>query len=430
MKIVKNPPSSEWAQYASREAVKDTELSAKVAQIIRSVRERGDTALVEYAQKFDGAVPETWKLSIAERDSQAAQVSEELSVAIDQAIANITCFHSTQCGAEQSAETMPGITCFRRAIPFQRVGLYVPAGTAPLFSSLLMLAIPAKLAGVDEIVVCTPGGQGRLINPAIALCAQKLGITEIYRIGGAQAIAALAFGTESVRAVDLIGGPGNQFVTEAKVQVTQQGVGIDMPAGPSEVLVVADGGANPRFVAADLLAQAEHGIDSNVVLVTDDASLLSRVEAEVESQLKNLPRGAIAEVVMQRAYAMIFNDLTVGLEFSNRYGPEHLILSVRNPDSVVDLVRNAGSVFIGDWAAEAVGDYASGTNHVLPTGGWVRSRSGVSVDTFVRKVTFQKLERSGLLAIGSTVIEMARAEGLEAHAQAVVVRMEKGDVSW
>jgi histidinol dehydrogenase len=295
---------------------------------------------------------------------------------------------------------------------------------------MLMLAIPARLAGVEEIVVCTPGGQGRLIDPAIALCAQKLGITEIYRIGGAQAIAALAFGTESVTAVDLIGGPGNRFVTEAKVQVAQQGVGIDMPAGPSEVLVVADAGANPRFVAADLLAQAEHGVDSNVVLVTDDFSFASRVEAEVESQLENLPRRAIAEVVMRRACAMIFRDLSVGLEFSNLYGPEHLILSVRNPDALVELVRNAGSVFIGDWAAEAVGDYASGTNHVLPTGGWVRSRSGVSVDTFVRKVTFQKLERDGLIAIGPAVIEMARAEGLEAHAQAVVLRMEKGGMSW
>jgi histidinol dehydrogenase len=292
-----------------------------------------------------------------------------------------------------------------------------------------MLAIPATLAGVQEIVVCTPGGQERSINPAIALCAQKLGITEIYRIGGAQAIAALAFGTESVKAVDFIGGPGNQFVTEAKVQVAQQGVGIDMPAGPSEVLVIADAGSNPRFVAADLLAQAEHGVDSNVVLVTDDASLPSRVEEEIASQLKDLPRRALAEVVMQRSFAMIFNDLKVGLEFSNLYGPEHLVLSVRNPDSLVELVRNAGSVFVGDWAAEAVGDYASGTNHVLPTGGWVRSRSGVSVDTFVRKVTFQKLDRSGLFAIGPTVIEMARAEGLEAHAQAVVVRMGKGGQS-
>jgi histidinol dehydrogenase len=425
MKTIVNPPRSEWVKYTQRETLKDQALSEKVAQIILNVRERGDAALAEYAQRFDGGVPETWRLSLAERDSQAAKVPDALRAAIDQAIANITCFHSTQCAAEQSAETMPGVTCYRRAVPFKRAGLYVPAGTAPLFSSLLMLAIPAKLAGVEEIVVCTPGGSSRLIDPAIALCAQRLGITEMYRIGGAQAIAALAFGTLSVQAVEIIGGPGNQYVTEAKIQVAQERVAIDMPAGPSEVLVLADGGANPRFVAADLLAQAEHGVDSSVVLVTDDASLVAEVEREVLQQLEALPRRAIAQAVMDRAYAVIFDDCSVGLEFSDYYAPEHLILSVRNPEYLAERVRNAGSVFLGDWAAEAVGDYASGTNHVLPTSGWVRSRSGVSVDTFVRKVTFQKLTRAGLRAIGPIVVEMARAEGLEAHAQAVALRMRE-----
>jgi histidinol dehydrogenase len=292
-----------------------------------------------------------------------------------------------------------------------------------------MLVIPAKLAGVNEIVLATPGGKTATISPVIALCAQRLGIEEIYCIGGAQAIAALAYGTETIRKVVKICGPGNQWVTEAKVQVSAEGVSIEMPAGPSEALVIADSGANPRYVAADLLAQAEHGVDSQSVLVTTDEELIAQVEKELEAQLENLPRRAMAEQVMARALAVVLPSLTECVEFSNAYAPEHLLLSVEDADRYAPLVRNAGSVFLGYLAAESLGDYASGTNHVLPTNRFATALSGVSVDTFVKKVTFQRVTECGLSGLGPTVVTMARAEGLEAHAQAVLVRMTGSTVS-
>jgi histidinol dehydrogenase len=380
--------------------------------------------LRDFTARFDGAAPQNFALSIADRDSQAAQVSAELAAAIDVAIANISSFHATQLQEEIAVETAPGVVCFRKKIPIGRVAVYVPGGSAPLFSTLLMLVIPAKLAGVREIVLATPGGKTATIPPVIALCAQRLGIDEIYLMGGAQAIAALAYGTESIPRVDKICGPGNQFVTEAKVQVSSAGIPIDMPAGPSEALVIADSGANPRYVAADLLAQAEHGVDSQAVLVTTDRGLVRLVEEEIARQLERLPRKNIAEQVMARANAVVLPTVADAVAFSNVYAPEHLLLSVEDPERYVPLVQNAGSVFLGYFAAESLGDYASGTNHVLPTNRFATGLSGVSIDSFVKAVTFQRVDRRGLRGLGPTVVEMARAEGLEAHAQAVVVRME------
>jgi histidinol dehydrogenase len=304
------------------------------------------------------------------------------------------------------------------------VGIYIPAGTAPLFSTLLMLGVPAKVAGCREIVLSTPGGREATLNPAIAFCAQLLGIDEIYLVGGAQAVAALAYGTESIKPVSKICGPGNRYVTEAKLQVGAQGVAIDMPAGPSEVLVIADEGANPRCVAADLLAQAEHGPDSQVVLVACSHALVECVLEQVTLQTAQLPRQEVVREALEKSFALVVESIDEALEFANLYAPEHLILSVEEPERLVEKVTNAGSVFLGYWAAEALGDYASGTNHVLPTNAAARAYSGVSVDTFVKKVTFQSVSRGGLLELSDAVVTLARAEGLEAHAQAVVVRRE------
>lgn len=424
MKLFCNPDPVMWDSLSQRGGVDSAAVAELVKTIIDDVRRDGDRALREFTARFDGAVPREFTLSTEARDTQAALVSAELSAAIDVAIANISAFHTTQLQEEIAVETTPGVVCFRKKIPMERVGVYVPGGSAPLFSTLLMLVIPAKLAGVREIVLATPGGKTAAIPPVIALCAQRLGIDEIYVMGGAQAIAALAYGTESVRKVDKICGPGNQFVTAAKVQVSGAGIPIDMPAGPSEALVIADSGANPRHVAADLLAQAEHGVDSQAVLVTTDSELVKLVEEEIAIQLKRLPRRNIAEQVMARAIAVVLPTVEDAVAFSNVYAPEHLLLSVKDPEQYVPLVENAGSVFLGYFAAESLGDYASGTNHVLPTNRFANVLSGVSVDSFVKKVTFQKVSRFGLRGLGPTVVEMARAEGLEAHAQAVVVRME------
>lgn len=424
MKLVCNPERGMWESLSRRGGVDSTAVAELVRTIIDEVRRDGDRALRDFTARFDGAAPQNFALSIADRDSQAAQVSAELAAAIDVAIANISSFHATQLQEEIAVETAPGVVCFRKKIPIGRVAVYVPGGSAPLFSTLLMLVIPAKLAGVREIVLATPGGKTATIPPVIALCAQRLGIDEIYLMGGAQAIAALAYGTESIPRVDKICGPGNQFVTEAKVQVSSAGIPIDMPAGPSEALVIADSGANPRYVAADLLAQAEHGVDSQAVLVTTDRGLVRLVEEEIARQLEGLPRKNIAEQVMARANAVVLPTVADAVAFSNVYAPEHLLLSVEDPERYVPLVQNAGSVFLGYFAAESLGDYASGTNHVLPTNRFATGLSGVSIDSFVKAVTFQRVDRRGLRGLGPTVVEMARAEGLEAHAQAVVVRME------
>lgn len=422
MNIIENPGQELWKALCERRGCETSSVRSLVATIVADVKARGDAALREYTERFDKAAPDSFLCPPESVLKAAKAVSASLTQAIDSAISNISAFHRSQTGEEKSVETAPGIRCFRQRRAIERVGIYVPGGTAPLFSTLLMLAIPARLAGVRELVLVTPPTAEGSINPVIALCACRLQITEVYLMGGAQAIGALAYGTETIRAVDKICGPGNQFVTEAKVQVSSDGVAIDMPAGPSEVLVIADEGARPDYVAADLLAQAEHGVDSDVVLVALSRKFVEMVRARVAAQLETLPRASIAAQVMARSRAIVLGSIEDAIDFSNTYAPEHLMLGVTNAESYVARVMNAGSVFLGYMAAESLGDYASGTNHVLPTGRFVTTTSGVSVDTFVKKITFQSVSADGIASIGETVVEMARAEGLEAHARAVVVR--------
>ena len=427
MQIFRNPAPAEWPALQQRpQADSHADVLTRAAEIFDEVAQRGDAALRQYAAQYDGA-PDLADLRVSSEElaAGAAQVPAELQAAIRQARQNIEKFHAAQRPAEVEAvvETMPGVRCWRRSVPVQRVGLYVPGGSAPLFSTLLMLGIPARLAGCLEIVLCTPPGRGDgRIAPAILFAAQELGLTTIIKAGGAQAVAALTVGTATVPAVDKIFGPGNRYVTAAKQLAAQRGVAIDMPAGPSEVLVIADASANPAFVAADLLSQAEHGPDSQVVLLTDSEETLTGVLAELNQQLPQLPRAEIARQALAESRAILLPDTAAMLEFSNQYAPEHLILAVAVPEDLAGKVVNAGSVFMGHLTPEAVGDYASGTNHTLPTGGYARSYSGVSLDSFYKKITFQQLAPNGLAALAPVVEAMAAAEGLHAHAQAVALR--------
>ncbi len=427
MQIFRNPAFAEWPALQQRpQADSNAAVLARATEIFDDVARRGDDALRQYAAQYDGAPDLTdLRVSPEELAAGAAQVPAVLQAAIRQARQNIEKFHAAQHPAEVEAvvETMPGVRCWRRSVPVQRVGLYVPGGSAPLFSTLLMLGIPARLAGCQEIVLCTPPGRGDgRIAPAILFAAQELGLTTIIKAGGAQAVAALTVGTATVPAVDKIFGPGNRYVTAAKQLAAQRGVAIDMPAGPSEVLVIADGSANPAFVAADLLSQAEHGPDSQVVLLTDSEEILTGVLAELERQLPLLPRANIARQALAESRAILLPNAADMLTFSNQYAPEHLILAVAVPEDLAGKVVNAGSVFMGHFTPEAVGDYASGTNHTLPTGGYARSYSGVSLDSFYKKITFQQLAPNGLVALAPVVEAMAEAEGLQAHAQAVALR--------
>lgn len=423
--IFRYPARDSWKQLTRRPSGHNPAIRGRVSEILEGVRTRGDAALAEYCARFDGAVPAQHRLSPEDLRLAASLVSQDLRVAIDQAITNISIFHKAQRIVEPAIETMSGISCLRRAVPIERVGIYIPAGTAPLFSTLIMLGVPATLAGCREVVLVSPGGANAQINPAIALCAERLGIEEVYLLGGAQAIAALAYGTESIQPVCKIFGPGNAYVTEAKLQVAAQGVAIDLPAGPSEVLVIADESARPAWIAADLLAQAEHGPDSQVVLVTTSEQVLAEVLQELEQQLATLPREDTARKALTESRFILVHDLEEATQLSNLYAPEHLILSVQDPEALIEKITNAGSVFLGEWTPEALGDYASGTNHVLPTNGAARSYSGVSFDSFVKKITFQRATREGLTRIAPCVSTMARAEGLEAHARAVEIRRKK-----
>lgn len=427
MKTYKNPSRAEWARLSRRPVVKNSEVRSVVSTILGEVKSRGDAALKDFSLRFDGAIPSSLRVSKETRDLLASQVPPDLVDALVRATETISRFHVSQRTREPEVETVPGVVCFRRSVPIERVGIYIPGGTAPLFSTLLMLAIPAKLAGVREIVLCTPGGKHGALNEVIACAAQLLEIDEIYLAGGAQAIGALAYGTETIPAVHKVCGPGNSFVTEAKLQIAAEGIAIDMPAGPSEVLVIADSAADPRFVAADLLAQAEHGPDSQVVVVTTEEGLLDRVLVEVERQIAVLPRGGVASRALGESLGVVVTSIDEAIAFSNVYAPEHLILAVGEPERYISAITNAGSVFLGYFAAEALGDYASGTNHVLPTNGAARAISGVSLDTFVKKITFQTVTAEGLTRLASTVACMARAEGLDAHARAVLVRQEALD---
>jgi histidinol dehydrogenase len=386
----------------------------------------GDVALREYTARFHGAAIARFELSAEEFEAAAAAIPAELRIAIDDAIARITAYHAGGIPQAYSVETAEGVRCERILRPIPRVGLYVPAGSAPLPSTVLMLGVPARLAGCRDVALCTPPRADGSADPVVLFAARRCGVDRVFKLGGAQAIAAMAFGSGSVPRCDKLFGPGNAYVTEAKRQVSMRGDGaaIDMPAGPSEVLVIADAGANPAFVAADLLSQAEHGADSQVLLLSDDAALIDAVEARLADQLQRAPRAGIARAALKGSRAIRVDALATAFDISNRYAPEHLILALREPRAWLDRVRSAGSIFLGDWAPEALGDYCSGTNHVLPTGGAARAISGLSVASFQTAISVQSVDRVGLAAIGPTAIAIASAEGLDAHAQAVRIRLE------
>ncbi len=396
-----------------------------VAQIIDQVREQGDDALFALTQQFDGVTADELEVEAGRIDSALQGIDPDLRDAMENAVSRIRAFHEAGAPSDYVLETAPGVKCERVLRPLDRVGLYVPAGSAPLFSTVLMLAVPAQLAGCADVILCTPPQADGSVHSAVLAAAALCGVTRVFAVGGAQAIAAMAFGTRSIPRCDKLFGPGNAWVTEAKRQVSAMpdGVAIDMPAGPSEVLAIADASANADFVAADLLAQAEHGADSQVLLITDSEALAKRAVLAIERQLEALPRRSIAAQALACSRVILVDDLRVAIELSNRYAPEHLILQVENPRALLADVRAAGSVFLGAFSPESVGDYCSGTNHVLPTDGWARSCSGVSVSSFQRAITVQELTQSGLIAIGPDAITMAEAEGLRAHAQAVRVRL-------
>lgn len=424
MNIVLNPAKDTWESLCIRPEIGKSYLGNAVLDILYKVRTEGDNALRHYALKFDGFSPEDFRVSDEEISSSFGKVPDELKKAIDRAKNNIERFHFSQVASEPSVVTSKGITCRRKNVPIDKVGLYVPGGSAPLFSTLLMLGIPAKLAGCSRITVCTPAGNDGKVNPLILYTASVIGITDIYKVGGAQAIAAMAYGTESVPKVYKIFGPGNQYVTRAKQLVQQEGISIDMPAGPSEVLVIADKQADPAFVAADLISQAEHGPDSQVVLTTDSEDLLSKVQTEVTKQAAVLPRSGIIGRALENSKLILFSSVEECMEFSNEYAPEHLIINTADPGSLAEKVRNAGSVFLGKYSCESMGDYASGTNHTLPTNGYARNYSGVSTDSFFKKITFQEVTHEGIMDLGPSVEQLAGAEMLSGHKNAVTIRLK------
>ena len=426
MQIIRYPDRKEWESLLKRPAIDASGLEEKVEKILKSVRKKGDKALRKYTAKFDGVEVDDMLVSHREIEEAMGSLAPDLKEAIQLAAANIEMFHRSQVQAPEWIVTMPGIMCSRKSVAIEKVGLYIPGGSAPLFSTVLMLGVPARLAKCNEIVLCTPPGEGGMIHPAILFAAQHVGIKKIFKVGGVQAIAAMAFGTETIPAVYKIFGPGNQFVTCAKQMVQKYGIAIDMPAGPSEVAIYADEYADPAFIAADLLSQAEHGSDSQVLLVSDDEICVENVQFEIQKQLTELPRKDIAIRALANSKAIVITGEEQAMELLNLYAPEHLILACNNADEMAEKVINAGSVFIGQFSPESVGDYASGTNHTLPTNGYARAHSGVSVDSFVKKITYQKLSREGLEQIAKTVEIMAEAEGLLAHKNAVSIRLARG----
>ncbi len=425
MKTYIRPAASKWDAILRRPALDTADLDATVSDILNDVRRRGDAAVLEYTQRFDGVELPALRVSEAEIEAAEAALDEPLREAIRTAQANIERFHRAQYETPEVIETMPGVKCWRKSVPIERVGLYVPGGTAPLFSTVLMLGIPAVIAGCGEIVLCSPPRRDGSLHPAILYTARQIGIGKIFKMGGVQAVGALAYGTGSVPPVYKIFGPGNQYVTAAKQHVSREGIAIDMPAGPSEVLVCIDESAQPAFAAADLLSQAEHGIDSQVVLVAFDEAAVEAVQREVERQLAELPRRDIARQALANSSAIVVRDRAEAVALINAYAPEHLILSVEDAEEMAEQVTNAGSVFLGNYTPESVGDYASGTNHTLPTNGFARSFSGVSLDSFVKKITFQRLTQRGLQLLGPAVERMAEAEELAAHQRAVSIRLNR-----
>jgi len=425
MKKYTNPNQSEWPEILARPTQSFEELEPVVADVFRHVKERGDIAIREYTQKFDKSDLDDFEVSKKEINDAITKVAVELQEAIRLAKSNIEKFHGAQKTGKIDLETMPGVQCWQEKRPIQKVGLYIPGGTAPLFSTVLMLAIPARLAGCNEIVLCSPPNKNGELDPTILFTAQMCGVTKIFKVGGIQAIAGMTYGTESIPKVYKIFGPGNQYVTVAKQWATKLGVAIDMPAGPSELLVVADDSANASFVASDLLSQAEHGVDSQVVLVSTSKVLIEKVEKEIEQQVLALPRKEIAKKAIENSRLIYVETNETALQIINEYGPEHYIVCVENEAFYVENTMNAGSVFIGNYTPESAGDYASGTNHTLPTNGYAKQYSGVNLDSFMKSMTFQKITSEGIQHIGKSVELMAEAEGLQAHKNAVTLRLKE-----
>lgn len=425
MKILVNPVRGEWKSELARPVQKSKDIEKIVKPIMRKVKRQGDKALKKFALEYDHVAIKNLLASREEISAAKALVSEELQKAILQAKENIEKFHEAQQSPDLVMDTMEGVTCMRKTVGIQKVGLYIPGGTAPLFSTVLMLGIPANLAGCEEIVLCTPPNKEGKIHPAILYTADLIGIDKIVKVGGAQAVAAMTYGTESVPAVDKIFGPGNQYVTAAKQLAVKKGVAIDMPAGPSEVLVYADESAIPAFVASDLLSQAEHGVDSQVILVASSEKVAQKVMQEVDLQVEKLSRKEIAKKALDNSVAVVITNQDKAIDLINEYAPEHLIICVKDEDEeeVVNRIKNAGSVFIGNFTPESAGDYASGTNHTLPTYGYARNYSGVSLDSFTKKITYQKITAKGIQNIGPTIEIMAENELLEAHKNAVTIRL-------
>lgn len=423
MKIIENPRIDTWKEILQRPVIETGALFGTVSKVLDDVRLNGDEALRRYELEFDHVSLEKLNVEDGEFYEAVNYIPEDLKKAIDVAYSNIHKFHSAQRFEEIKVETSPGVTCIQRSVPISKVGLYIPGGTAPLFSTVLMLAIPAKIAGCSEIVLCSPPDRNGKINQYILYAARIAGVTNVYKVGGAQAVAAMAYGTESVPKVDKIFGPGNQYVVAAKQLVSLSDVAIDMPAGPSEVEVLTDESSNPSFVAADLLSQAEHGADSQVLLVSTDRNMIDKVVVELEKQLEELPRKEIAAKSISHSQAIYVDNMETAISITNEYAPEHLILSVKNYNDIASKITNAGSVFLGQYACESAGDYASGTNHTLPTKAYAKAYSGLCLDSFMRKMTLQELTPQGIKSIGHAVELMAGAEGLDAHKNAMTLRL-------
>lgn len=424
MKTIKYPAKKDWSEVLKRPTQEKANLEAIVSSVFEDIKSKGDEALLDYTAKFDSANLKQLLVSAEEFEAATKETPNDLKAAIDNAAQNIFNFHKAQEATEEKVETQPGVECWRKVTPIEKVGLYIPGGSAPLFSTVLMLAIPAKIANCKEIVLCTPPNKDGKINPAILYAASSVGCTKVFKLGGIQAIGAMTYGTESVPQVYKIFGPGNQYVTAAKQLASLDGVAIDMPAGPSEVLVYGDETGNPDFIASDLLSQAEHGADSQVVFVTCVESLIEDVKTAVEKQLAELPRKEIAAKALDNSIYILMNNEAEALELINEYGPEHLIIGAKNEDLFINEVTNAGSVFLGNYTPESAGDYASGTNHTLPTNGYAKSYSGVSLDSYTKKITYQRISQDGLRSLGPIIEVMAEAEELFAHKNAVTLRLK------
>lgn len=425
MKTYINPSPEQWFELAKRKTVATADLNETVKSIFNDIQKNGSKAVKKYTNYFDGVAIENCAVTASEIENAVAQIPSDLKNAIQVAADNISKFHSSQKEIPTKIETTQGVFCWRESRAIDTIGIYIPGGTAPLFSTVLMLAIPAKLAGCKKIILCSPTDKNGNINPAILYAAQLTGVTQMYKVGGIQAIAAMTFGTDEIPKVSKIFGPGNQYVTAAKQYAQQLGLAIDMPAGPSELLVIADATCDPEFVASDLLSQAEHGRDSQVILVTNSEEIMANVSKAIESQKAILPRQSVVEKALENSRALVFENIQTAIEFSNFYAPEHLILAIENAEDKIKFIENAGSIFIGNYSCESAGDYASGTNHTLPTNGYAKNYSGVSLDSFVKKITIQKLTSQGIQNLGPTIEIMAAAEQLDAHKNAVSIRLKK-----